>query len=83
MAEALRVVLDTNTVLSALLLVNGRLMPLRAAWQVGELTPLLCAQTVKELRRKSAGVRGDSRPFANFLAELVGGGIKMKPKGRA
>ncbi len=51
MAEALRVVLDTNTVLSALLFVNGRLVPLRTAWQAGELTPLLCAQTVQELLR--------------------------------
>ena len=51
MAQARRVVLDTNTVLSALLFVNGRLVPLRTAWQAGELTPLLCAQTVQELLR--------------------------------
>jgi putative PIN family toxin of toxin-antitoxin system len=51
MAEARRVVLDTNTVLSALLFVSGRLVPLRAAWQSGELRPLLCAQTVEELLR--------------------------------
>jgi uncharacterized protein len=51
MAEAPRVVLDTNTVLSALLFVNGRLVPLRTAWQAGEVTPLLCAQTVEELLR--------------------------------
>jgi uncharacterized protein len=51
MVEARRVVLDTNTVLSALLFVNGRLVPLRTAWQSGEVTPLLCAQTVEELLR--------------------------------
>lgn len=51
MAQARRVVLDTNTVLSALLFVKGRLVPLRTAWQSGELTPLLCAQTVEELLR--------------------------------
>ena len=51
MTEARRFVLDTNTVLSALLFVNGRLVPLRTAWQSGELTPLLCAQTVEELLR--------------------------------
>ena len=51
MAEARRVVLDTNTVLSALLFVNGRLVPLRTAWQSSEVTPLLCAQTVEELLR--------------------------------
>jgi uncharacterized protein len=51
MVGARRVVFDTNTVLSALLFVNGRLVPLRTAWQSGELTPLLCAQTVEELLR--------------------------------
>jgi putative PIN family toxin of toxin-antitoxin system len=51
MVEARRVVLDTNTVLSALLFVNGRLVPLRTAWQSGEVIPLLCAQTVEELLR--------------------------------
>lgn len=49
MAQAPRVVLDTNTVLSALLFAQGRLVPLRVAWQSGALTPLLCAQTVEEL----------------------------------
>ena len=49
--ETRRVVLDTNTVLSALLFVNGRLVPLRTAWQAGDLRPLLCAQTVEELLR--------------------------------
>lgn len=51
MAEGLRAVLDTNTVLSALLFANGRLVPLRTAWQSGALKPLLCAQTVAELLR--------------------------------
>jgi len=51
MAQARRVVLDTNTILSALLFVKGRLEPLRTAWQSGELTPLLCAQSVEELLR--------------------------------
>ena len=51
MAAARRVVLDTNTVLSALLFVHGRLVPLRTAWQAGALTPLLCAKTEEELLR--------------------------------
>lgn len=51
MAQARRVVFDTNTILSALLFVKGRLEPLRTAWQSGELTPLLCAQSVEELLR--------------------------------
>ena len=51
MAKARRVVLDTNTVLSALLFAQGRLVPLRAAWQSGAIAPLLCAQTAEELLR--------------------------------
>lgn len=51
MTEARRVVLDTNTVLSALLFAQGRLVPLRTAWQSGSLSPLLCSQTVEELLR--------------------------------
>lgn len=51
MADARRVVLDTNAVLSALLFVHGRMAPLRVAWQSGALTPLLCAQVVEELLR--------------------------------
>lgn len=51
MAQAPRVVLDTNTVVSALLFAQGRLVPLRVAWQSGALTPLLCAQTVEEFLR--------------------------------
>lgn len=51
MAGARRVVLDTNTVLSALLFAQGRLVPLRTAWQSGALSPLLCRQIVVELMR--------------------------------
>ncbi|TAK54105.1 MAG: putative toxin-antitoxin system toxin component, PIN family [Gammaproteobacteria bacterium] len=51
MAAAWRVVIDTNTVLSAQLFVHGRLVLLRTTWQAGALTPLLCAQTVEELLR--------------------------------
>jgi putative PIN family toxin of toxin-antitoxin system len=51
MAQVRRVVFDTNTVLSALLFAHGRLVSLRAAWQAGTLTPLLCSQTVEELLR--------------------------------
>jgi len=48
---SLRVVLDTNIVLSALLFTNGRLAFIRHAWQQGRLTPLVCRQTVEELLR--------------------------------
>lgn len=47
----LRVVLDTNTLVSALLFRNGRLSWLRLAWQRGDLVPLVCNRTVSELLR--------------------------------
>ena len=49
--RALRVGLDTNVVLSALLFANGRLSPLRMAWQRRTLTPLLSKPTFEELLR--------------------------------
>lgn len=45
-----RVVLDTNTVLSAVLFTSGRLAWLRRAWQT-RLTPLVCKETAMELLR--------------------------------
>lgn len=62
MTGARRVVLDTNTVLSALLFTNGRLAPLRAAWQSDNLRPLLCAPTVEELLRVLAYPKFDLTP---------------------
>jgi len=46
-----RVVLDTNIVLSALVFGNGRLSWLRHAWQAGTLKPVVCRETVEELLR--------------------------------
>lgn len=51
MAATLRVVFDTNTVLSALVFAQGHLVPLRQAWCEGILRPLVCTQTVTELLR--------------------------------
>lgn len=48
---ALRVVFDTNTVLSALLFANGQLAWLREHWRSGECVPLLCRETAAELNR--------------------------------
>ena len=45
------VVIDTNLVLSALLFANGRLAPLRLAWQTGQCLPLVSAATATELVR--------------------------------
>jgi putative PIN family toxin of toxin-antitoxin system len=46
----IRVVHDTNVVLSALLF-GGRLDWLRAAWAGGRIVPVVCAETVRELMR--------------------------------
>jgi putative PIN family toxin of toxin-antitoxin system len=46
-----RVVIDTNLVLSALVFAQGRLTPLRLAWQTGRCQPLLSSVTASELLR--------------------------------
>jgi len=51
MSEALRVVLDTNVVLSALLFGGGATSQMRRAWQQGALLPLASTATVQELVR--------------------------------
>lgn len=45
------VVIDTNLVLSALVFANGRLTPLRQAWQTRRIRPLVSRSTVAELLR--------------------------------
>ena len=45
------IVIDTNLVLSALVFAQGRLTPLRLAWQVGHFHPLLSSVTAAELIR--------------------------------
>ncbi len=49
MTPALRVVLDTNVVVSALLFSRGRLAWLRTAWQQGDFVPLVSKPTAEEL----------------------------------
>jgi predicted nucleic acid-binding protein len=44
-------VLDTNVVLSALILAQGRRAPLRRAWQAGQCVPLVLRATTEELLR--------------------------------
>lgn len=46
-----RLVLDTNTIVSALLFPNGRVSWLRAAWQGGRFVPLISKATASELLR--------------------------------
>ena len=45
----MRVVLDTNTVLSALLFPRGRLSRIRDVWTAGRVLPLVCTATAREL----------------------------------
>ena len=51
MSAAVRVVLDTNVVLSALVFRGGAAGQVRLAWQRGLLLPLASAATVQELVR--------------------------------
>jgi len=51
---SLRVVLDTNVVLSALIFEGGRLAWLRRAWMTGDVIPLVSRATVEELLRALA-----------------------------
>ncbi|MGI8783419.1 MAG: putative toxin-antitoxin system toxin component, PIN family [Acidobacteriota bacterium] len=45
----MRVVLDTNTVLSALLFPRGRLSWISHLWTAGRILPLVCSMTAREL----------------------------------
>lgn len=47
--QEVRVVLDTNTVLSALLFPRGRLSWIRDVWTEGRLLPLVSSATAREL----------------------------------
>ena len=51
MTAPLRIVLDTNIVLSALVFAQGRLAPLREAWQQARCQPLVSSVTAAELIR--------------------------------
>jgi predicted nucleic acid-binding protein len=46
-----RVVIDTNRILSAVVFAQGRLTPLRLAWQGKRIQPLVCKDTAAELIR--------------------------------
>jgi putative PIN family toxin of toxin-antitoxin system len=50
-SDAPRVVIDTNLVLSALVFAQGRVTPLRLAWQNQQIQPLLSKTTAAELIR--------------------------------
>lgn len=46
-----RVVLDTNCLVSALIFSHGKAGQLRAAWQRGDIIPVVCRETITELIR--------------------------------
>lgn len=48
---ALRIVLDTNCLVSALIFTHGKMAELRRLWQAGAIIPLVCRETVTELIR--------------------------------
>ncbi len=50
-SAALKVVFDTNVVVSATLFRSSFLSPLRAAWQDGRISAVVCAETNAELLR--------------------------------
>ncbi len=68
-----RVVFDTNTVLSAVLFVNGRLAWLREHWRKDACTPLASAATVAELLRVVAypKFKLSSREQEDVLSDYV------------
>ena len=73
MVGARRLVLDTNTVISALLFRTGRLAWLRSAWESGQIVPVVCAATVEELLRVLAypKFRLDRDSIDELLAEFL------------
>jgi len=78
---ALRVVFDTNTVVSALLFENGRLAWLRQRWQSDDCTALASRETIAEMTRLFAypkfklSVEDRHELLAEYLpfCEIVGG----------
>lgn len=71
--KPLRVVLDTNCLISALLFKDGRLAFLRNAWQRGAITPIVCKETVSELIRVLAypKFRLSKEDIDTLLAEII------------
>ena len=72
----IRVVLDTNVLVSALLFEGGRLAWIRQSWQSwqsGSITPVLAKPTARELLRVLAYPKFQLNPaeIEQFLAELL------------
>lgn len=79
----LRVVFDTNTVISELLFSEGRLAWLRTVWRQGTIVPLISKVTTEEIVRVLAypkfhldttdqeEVLGDFLPFAEIIEAVL------------
>ena len=73
MSDPLRAVLDTNVVLSALVIAQGRMAPLRRAWHEARCRPLISTATTTELVRALAYPKFKLSPneqrelFADYL----------------
>lgn len=69
----IRVVLDTNVLVSALLFEGGRLAWIRQSWQSGRVKPVLAEPTARELLRVLAYPKFQLTPaeIEQLLAELL------------
>ena len=80
-----RVVIDTNLVLSALMFTQGRLAPLRQAWQNRRIQPLVSRDTAAELIRVLAYPKFKLSPdeqqelLADYLPSCKTVGIPSPP----
>ena len=85
MKAPLRAVLDTNVVLSALIFAQGRLAPLRLAWQDVRYQPLVSTVTAAELIRVLAypkfklGAEDQRELLADYLPYCATVRITGKP----
>jgi uncharacterized protein len=77
----LRVVFDTNVLVSALLFPRGRLSVLRSLWQSGKILPLLSPTTVAELATVLSypKFRLSAEDRDELLADYVPFGMVVKP----
>lgn len=68
-----RAVLDTNTLVSALVFRGGRLARLRVGWQAGRFVPVVCRETTAELLRVLAYPKFRLEPaeISALLADLL------------
>ncbi len=82
----LKVVFDTNVVVSATLFRSSFLSPLRAAWQDGRVSAVVCAETNAELMRVLAYTKfklsevGIAHVLALYLPYALSHKIKLNTK---